>query len=50
MCDHLQTVLTPLTDLGKITLSTSGPPEDDQSLLNHPEFWEVATVQQATGI
>ena len=47
--DHLQTVLSPLGDLGKITLSTSGPPEPDQSLLNHPEFWEIATVQHDHG-
>ena len=50
ICDHLQTVLTPLADLGKITLSTSGPPEPDESLLNHPEFWDVDTVQPASGM
>ena len=49
VCDHLQTVLSSLGDLGKITLSTSGPPEPDQSLLNHPEFWDMATVQHAPG-
>ena len=42
-------MLTSLGDLGKITLSTSGPPEPDQSLLNHPEFWDIATVQHAPG-
>ena len=50
VCDHLQTVFTALADHGKITLSTSGPPEHDQSLLNHPEFWDVVTVQQVSGI
>ena len=49
VCDHLQTVLSSLSDRGKITLSTSGPPEPDQSLLNHPEFWEVDTVQPSAG-
>ena len=49
VCDHLQTVLSSLGDLGKITLSTYGPPEPDQSLLNHPEFWDMATVQHAPG-
>ena len=49
VCEHLGTVLTPLADLDKITLSTSGPPEPDQSLLNHPELWETATVQHASG-
>ena len=42
-------MLTSLGDLGKITLSTSGPPEPDHSLLNHPEFWDIATVQHAPG-
>ena len=41
-------MLSNLGDLGKITLSTSGPPEPDHSLLNHPEFWEVATAQHAS--
>ena len=49
VCEHLQTVLTPLANLGEITLSTSGPPEPDQSLLNRPDFWEMATVQHASG-
>ena len=42
-------MLSSLGDLDKITLSTSGPPEPGQSLLNHPEFWDMATVQHAPG-
>ena len=46
LCDHLQVLLHELRDDGKITVSTSGPPEPDQSLLNNAEFWkDVASVQ-----
>lgn len=48
-CDHLQKVLTPLRNVGKITLSTSGPPEPDQSLFNNPEFWNVTSVLHSSG-
>ena len=49
VCDHLQTLLTPLGDVGKLTLSTSGPPQPDRSLFNNPEFWKVASFQHASG-
>ena len=49
VCDHLQSLLTPLGDVGKLTLSTSGPPQPDQSLFNNPDFWKVASLQQASG-
>ena len=49
ICDHLQTLLTSLGNAGKLTLSTSGPPQPDQSLFNNPEFWKVASVQHASG-
>ena len=49
MCDHLQRVLT-LAHAGQlITLSTAGPPNGVNSLLNNPEFWRVASVQHASG-
>ena len=48
ICDYLQTVLSNLGDLGKITLSTSGPPEPDHSLLKNLGFWEVTTAQYAS--
>ncbi|CAI8011125.1 hypothetical protein GBAR_LOCUS7239, partial [Geodia barretti] len=48
VCLHLRALLSQLQVAGTITLSTTGPPSPDNSLLQHPEFWgNVVTIQHA---
>ena len=50
VCEHLQTVLSPLASSGKLDLSTSGPSTTGKSLLNaNLDFWGTALAQQAAG-
>lgn len=48
-CDHFQTLLTPLGNVGKLTLSTSGPPQHDQTLFSNNDFWSLESALHPDG-
>ena len=50
VCVALGALLNQLSGAGTISLSTSGPPSPDNSLLQHPEFFgNLVLVQRAAG-
>ena len=50
VCAALGALLNQLSGAGTISLSTSGPPSPDNSLLQHPEFFgNLVLVQRAAG-